>query len=99
MDKDRLSDLPVNNNVQMNQQEAEVMGQYFKRGEGDSGSRGWKANTKIILIASASFIFIANPWIDKLIAGLYDFGNNIIVMLVKTVLFALIFSVLFMMLV
>ncbi|MDB4769568.1 hypothetical protein OAG24_01245 [bacterium] len=99
MDKDRLSDLPINDNVQMNEQEADVMGRYFDGGKESTSGRGWKSNAKIISIASVSFLVVANPWTDKLISNLYDFGNDFIVVLVKTVLFALIFTVLFMMLV
>lgn len=96
MDKDKLGDLPAEDSVQMNQQETEVMNRYFQQNKSEGG---WKTKVKIISIASFSFILIANPWMDKLIENLYDFGNKAIVLLIKLTIFAVVFSVLFVMLV
>jgi hypothetical protein len=96
---DKLSDLPTEE-TEMTPQETEVMDNVFGSGDSpkkkDSKPSGWLATLKLAGIASLLFMVLANSWIDVILCRLpYCGENQLTITMIKTVIFMILFIVMY----
>lgn len=93
---DDLSSLPPTKN-DISPQDASVMSRYFDApGAGSGPGTGWGTTFKATGLVAILFVLLSNPLTDTLLAALpYAGANAISILAVKTVLFALLFMVVY----
>lgn len=99
MDKDNLTNLPADDDVELTPGENEVISQMFKKGSDDTSrssdknqTNGWIAKAKISFVATLIFILLANPWLDALFCHLPWCGESPMIILgIKSLLFMILF--------
>ena len=92
---DRLSDLPPKEDTELTPQENEVMKNMFG-GTGSTKKKGWMETLKLAGLSAVLFVVLANPWIDMLFSKLPYCGENVMsTLIVKTLLFLIVWIVMY----
>ena len=92
---EKLSELPVKSDTQLNTQESSIMKKYFKKGNDDEeipakNEKTWSSTLKFIGYACLLFILVINPFTLSFIGMIpYCADNFIATMAVVLFLFAL----------
>ena len=90
---DKLSDLPTSEQKPSPQEQALIQ-KYLGTPEPSSAAPRQGSLLKSVGIATLVFVMLANPWIDTLLSHMpYCGDNKILLLLVKVVLFSLLFGV------
>lgn len=100
---ERLADLPAKEDVAPTPQEDEVMKKFFDAPQSSGSSsgktsteRGWGETLKLALYAAIIFFALANPWVDSVFCMVpYCGGSVIALLLIKMLLFAMIFVIVY----
>jgi hypothetical protein len=93
---DSLNDLPVNDSIQLSQQEKATIEELFPQSEElvaaaeqSRGSSKRRLNIKGVLYFTVLFLLLANPWVDDIFCKIPKCANSATVFAVKTVIFLL----------
>lgn len=100
---DRLADLPPAPASPPSPAESNVMQRFFGSGSDapapdtptkPTAERGWMETLKLVTYASLIFFALANPWVDAVFCMLPYCGDNVLtLLLIKTLMFAMIFLI------
>jgi hypothetical protein len=94
---DHLSSLPTKDHDDMSSHEKNTMQRFFGGGtESSTPSKSKPSTLKLIGYATVLFVLLANPYIDGILCHVpYCEDNEMVLFLFKTLLFALLFFMIY----
>ena len=100
---ERLEDIPVDDSAKPSAQELAVVQKYFSDASGDDASQSSSANTRtrskgsnvstfqLVLYATFIFAVLSNSWIDVIFRAIPYAENPLALLLIKSIIFAIVF--------